>query len=161
MNKVGWPDFFCDQTPFEVERPPVATAGKVAVVPSFPRLSGPGRVHRWRGRGSPVTSHKEPRARFLTVTVMGWRRRRPSCLSPSRLTQFSRYFPIPSPPPILLVLGMAWKGSPWRSTDMGCGFDFMAPICRGAFINTLARSERASVLGSERPLVSYRELCTF
>ena len=111
-------------------------------------------MHRWRG-GHPLHLIKNrARARFLTVTVMGWRRRRPSCLSPCRLTQFPRYFPIPSPPPIFLVLGMAWKGTPWRSTDVGCWFDFMAPVCRGAFINTLAWSERACSGASDLWLVT-------
>ena len=109
MNKVGWPDFFL--------RPNAIGSGGATGDHggegrgrSFPPSSVWAGMGASVARGSRVTSHKEPRARFFPVTVMGWRRR-PSCLSPCRLTQFPRYFPFPSPLPIFLVLGLAWKGS--------------------------------------------------
>ena len=58
-----------------------------------------------------------------------------------------------------IVVTKPAKRSPGCRERLECGFHLTAPVCLGALINTLAAN--ANVLGSERPFVSYRELCTF
>ena len=94
MNKVGWPDFFL--------RPNAIGSGGATGDHggegrgrSFPPSSVWAGMGASVARGSRVTSHKEPRARFFPVTVMGWRRR-PSCLSvPLQTYAISPLFSVP------------------------------------------------------------------